>query len=79
MKDLTSIELIQIVTYYKNKTSDLELEVVKKQLEINKLQESKSELNGTLGLIQAEYNKVSQELSIIQSEQVKKSKAKSKA
>ena len=37
MNNLEKDELIQLVTFYKQKLSDLELELLKLQLEINKL------------------------------------------
>ena len=37
MNNLEKDELIQLVTFYKQKLSDVELELLKLQLEINKL------------------------------------------
>ena len=37
MNNLEKDELIQLVTFYKQKLSDVELELLKRQLEVNKL------------------------------------------
>jgi hypothetical protein len=37
MEDLTKEEIIQLVTFYKQKVSDTELELLKLQLKYNKL------------------------------------------
>ena len=37
MEDLTKEEMVQLVTFYKQKVSDIELELLKLQLKYNKL------------------------------------------
>lgn len=79
MKDLTNLELQQIITYYKNKASDLELEVVKKQLSMNKLEEKIIELNSLVGTLQDQAIKAQEEVTKMTLLDSKKTKAKAKA
>lgn len=80
MKDLTADEIQQVISYYRTKASDLELDLLNKQLLINRLSASNVQLTETVNIYK---NAIEEAKNVAEKEQTsliaKKSKAKNKA